>query len=144
MKVKSIKEAWATADEIFPTDYTKDESASTSAGYDIYRSTASGSNAWISDLGDRLEINLDTGRTVNIWIEQEPQFTEWQIADALKEISNAIYKIDDNITLKLQEATGIDKAVSQLYGAYAKIAKIIKEQHPDSKLYDMYNLKDAE
>ena len=144
MKVKSIKEAWGHASEIFPTDYIKDECASSSAGYDIYRSTVKGMNAWISDLGDRLEINLESGRTVNIWIEQEPQFKEYQIADALSVISTAIYKIDDNITLKFQEATGIDKAVSQLYSAYAKIAKILKDQYPDSKLYDMNNLKDAE
>ena len=26
---------------------------------------------------------------------------------------------------------------------YAEIAKILKAQHPDSRLYDMYNLKDA-
>ena len=58
-------------------------------------------------------------------------------------ISDAIYSIDDNILPKLQKATGIDEARAKLYGAYAEIAKILKNQHPTSKLYDAYNLADA-
>lgn len=143
MKVKSRQEAWNKADVIFPTDYIKDDRRSERAGYDIYYSTASDTPAWISDLGNRLEVNLPTGETVTIWIEEEPKFTEYQIEDALRVISDAIYKIDDNILPKLQEATGIDEARAKLYGAYAEIAKILKAQHPDSKLYDRYNLQDA-
>lgn len=142
MKVKSRQEAWNKANVIFPTDYIKDETRSERAGYDIYMSTAN-ITAWISDLGNRLEVNLATGETVNIWIEEEPQFPEYQIADALNVINNAIYAIDDNILPNLQKVTGIDEARSKLYGAYAEIAKILKSQHPDSKLYDQYNLKEA-
>ena len=144
MKVTNVKDAWKTADEIFPTDYIKDEAKSVSAGYDIYTSTALGCNDYICDLGDRLEINYyETGKTVNIWIEEEPQFEEYQIADALKVIDEAIYQIDDHILPKLQAATGIDEARKKLYGAYAEIAKILKSQHPESKLYAMYNLQYA-
>jgi hypothetical protein len=143
MKVNSKQEAWGHADEIFPTDYIKDDVASTAAGYDIYTSTAEGVNAWISDLGDRLEVNLETGKTINIWIEEEPKFPEYQFADALREISTAIYKLDDNVTLKFQKATGIDKTIDKLYGAYAEIAKLLRSQHPDSKLYAQYNLSEA-
>ena len=144
MKVTNVKDAWKTADEIFPTDYIKDEAKSVAAGYDIYTSTALGCNDYICDLGDRLEINYyETGKTVNIWIEEEPQFEEYQIADALKVIDEAIYQIDDNILPKLQEATGIDEARKKLYEAYAEIAKILKSQHPESKLYAMYNLQYA-
>lgn len=71
MKATTIKEAWSLANEIFPTDYMKNDEKSDRAGYDIYESTLDGSGAWISDLGSRLEINLDGGRTVNIWIEPE-------------------------------------------------------------------------
>ena len=142
MKVKSKQEAWRKADEIFSTDYTKDDIRSNRAGYDIYRSTAAGVNAWISDLGDRLEVNMENGKTVNIWIDEE-QFPEYQLKDALRVISDAIYEIDDNILPDLQKATGLDEARAKIYGAYAEIAKILKAQHPDSKLYDMYNLKDA-
>ena len=143
MKVKSKQEAWRKAGIIFPTDYMKDERRSKNAGYDIYYSTAFGVNAWISDLGDRLEVNMENGETVNIWIEENPEFAEYQLADALGVISDAIYEIDDKILSTLQKATGIDDARAKLYGAYSEIAKILKAQHPDSKLYDRYNLKYA-
>jgi hypothetical protein len=143
MKATSREQAWQMANEIFPTDYAKDERASMAAGYGIYWSTADGVNAWISDLSDRIEINLPNAKSINIWIEEEPQFQEYQIEDALKVISEAIYRIDDNILPSLQNATGIDEARAKLYGAYAEIAKILKTQHPDSKLYHIYNLADA-
>lgn len=70
MKVTSKQEAWNEAAKIFPTDYAKDDARSANAGYPIYHSTADGVNAWISDLGDRLEVNLPNGKSVNIWIEE--------------------------------------------------------------------------
>lgn len=143
MTVKNRSEAWRKVDIIFPTDYMKDDAKSARAGYSVYYSTCEGVHAWISDLGDRLEVNLETGETVSIWIKEEPQFPEYMLADALRVISNALYEIDDNILDKLQKATGIDEARAKLYGAYAEIAKILKAQHPDSPLYDKYNLKDA-
>ena len=72
MTVKNRQEAWKKADVIFPTDYMKDDIRSERAGYDVYYSTADGVNAWISDLGNRLEVNLETGESVNIWYEEEP------------------------------------------------------------------------
>lgn len=143
MKVRSKNEAWNKADVIFPTDYIKDEVRSKKAGYDIYYSTVQSVHAWISDLGDRLEVNLETGETINIWIEEEPRFKEYQIADALEVINDAIYNIDDKVSSKLADVTGIKEARDKLYGAYKVIAKILKEQHPDSKLYEEYNLQDA-
>ena len=143
MKVKSKQDAWRKADIIFPTDYAKDDIRSNRAGYDIYYSTAAGVDAWISDLGDRLEVNMENGKTVNIWIDDEPQFAEYQLEDALSVISDAIYAIDDNILPNLQKVTGLDEARAKIYGAYGEIAKILKAQYPNSRLYDMYNLKDA-
>lgn len=143
MKVNSKEQAWVEADKLFPTDYIKDEEKSNRAGYDIYYSTCDGVNAWISDLEDRLEVNLTTGETVNIWIEEEPQFKEYQIAEALRVIDEAIYDIDDKINSKLAEVTGIKEARNKLYDAYSEIAKILKKQHPESKLYEMYNLQEA-
>lgn len=143
MKVNSKKQAWEKANELFPTDYLKDEERSNKAGYDIYYSTCDGVNAWISDLGNRLEVNLGTGETVNIWIEEEPQFYEFQIEEALRVIDDAIYEIDDNVNTKLAEVTGIKEARDKLYEAYKVIAKILKEQHPYSRLYEEYNLQDA-
>ena len=144
MKVKTKEEAWNKADIIFPTDYAKDEVRSSRAGYTVYYSTAEGVVAWISDLGDRLEINLENGETVNIWIDEEPEFSESEIADALSVISDAIYDIDDKINLELDDTTGIKAARDTLYGAYKEIAKILKAQHPGSPLFAQYNLQDAD
>ena len=72
MKARNQKEAWKAADQIFRTDYIKDEAASDRAGYPIYKSTQEGNTNWISDLGDRLEVNQD-GKTVNIWIEEDDE-----------------------------------------------------------------------
>lgn len=141
--VRSIKDAWQKADEVFPTDYIKDEIKSERAGYGIYVSTADGVNAWISDLGDRLEVNLDNGKTITIWINETPKFKEWQLADALEVIDSTIYKIDDMVDSRLAEETGISRARTLLYGAYGEIAKILEEQYPESKLYAKYNLIDA-
>lgn len=141
--VRSIKDAWQKADAIFPTDYIKDEIKSERAGYGVYVSTAEGVNAWISDLGDRLEVNLDNGKTVSIWVNETPKFKEWQIADALEVVNEAVYKIDDMVDSRLAEETGISRARTLLYGAYAEIKKILDEQYPESELYAKYNLIDA-
>ena len=92
---KSAEEAWNRVNEIFPTDYAKDEDSSQRAGYPIFRSTADGHfYDYICDLNDRLEVNLSTGETVNIWIEQE---TEPEVApekmEALKKMSTRIQKL---------------------------------------------------
>ncbi len=63
------KAAWAIADDLFPSDYVHDSSRSQRAGYDVYMSTFPGMEAWISDLGDRLEVNLPDGQTINVWID---------------------------------------------------------------------------
>ena len=71
MIVSSVKEAWELASRLFPTDYEKDEDRSSRAGYPIYYSTAEGTNAWISDLNNRLELNYSNGESENIWIVQD-------------------------------------------------------------------------
>lgn len=72
MTVKSIQEAWDEVNKIFPYDYEKNETASKNAGYPIYYSTTSDhQNNWISDLGDRLEVNFEDGRSVNVWVNSE-------------------------------------------------------------------------
>ena len=92
---KSAEEAWNRVNEIFPTDYAKDEDSSQRAGYPIFRSTADGHfYDYICDLNDRLEVNLSTGETVNIWIEQEtePEVTP-EKTEALKKMSTRIQKL---------------------------------------------------
>ena len=73
MKVTNKQEAWNKVNKIFPTDYEQDLGSSDRAGYPIYRSTAEGHYYdYICDLGNRLEVNLDSSHlaTVNIWIEE--------------------------------------------------------------------------
>lgn len=68
MTVKTKKDAWAVADLIMKHDYVYDEERSKKAGCQVYFTTAEdGSNEWISDLNDRLEVN-SRGVTTNIWI----------------------------------------------------------------------------
>lgn len=140
MRTNTRERAWAIANEVFPTDYMKNEARSQRAGYDIYESTAEGILAWISDLGDRLEVNLENGTTITIWINEKPKFKEWQIEDALEVIDRAIYRIDDIVEDRLAKETGIAKARETLYEAYGEIAKILKEQYPESSLFERYNL----
>ena len=75
MTVTSIRDAWAEVRKIFPTDYEYSIERSERAGYPIYYSKASGVNAWISDLGNRLEVNLPDGESVNIWIQAPAEAT---------------------------------------------------------------------
>ena len=123
--VRSKEEAWRKADELFPTDYMKDDVSSKNAGYDIYMSTLEGMNAWISDLNSSLELNLDDGSTVRI-VVLEPEFPEYQIIDALEAISEAIYQIDNKVNIKLADMTGIIEAKEKLYDAYSKIGEMLK------------------
>lgn len=87
MKANNVKEAWAMADEIFPTDYMKDEQSSANAGYPIYRSTldpkcTDNYQPWycqIADLGCRLEVTVTLAsweqKVINIWIEAPAEET---------------------------------------------------------------------
>ena len=81
MTVKTIAEAWSKADELFPTDYELDGQRTAGAGYPIYYSTADGVNAYICDLGDRLEVNLPDGSSVNIWVKPETETPNTTAAD---------------------------------------------------------------
>lgn len=73
MQVKTIQEAWKEANKIFPYDY---ELSTTKTEYPTYYSTSpEHPNNWISDLGNRLEINFESGESKNIWIESENENT---------------------------------------------------------------------
>ena len=73
--VSTIAAAWKIADEIFPTDYNEDVRSSENAGYKVYRSPLNYYD-YICDLGDRLELNLANGETINIWIKAEEKPAE--------------------------------------------------------------------
>ena len=65
--VKSRDAAWDIADGLVPCDYLV---ACTSAGYPVYETT-DGGGAWISDLGNRLEVtHAATGDSHIVWIDR--------------------------------------------------------------------------
>ena len=142
MKATSIKQAWEMADQIITSDYMYDGWRSERAGYPVYYSTKEGCNEYICDLGDRLEVNLDDGRSVNVWIEK-PEYSEYQIEDALALINDTLYEIDDKVDHKLAKAVGIAAARELLYSGYAKITAILERDYPESHLIKKYNLKDC-
>ena len=121
-------------------EFWKDANASERAGYDVYETFG---HAWVSDLGDRIEITDEHGESMNIWIDATRDLKEYQLADTLKVIDDAIYQIDDNVLPSIQALTVIDEARKQLYGAYAKIRDILDNKFPESKLYAEYNLHEA-
>lgn len=74
MVVDSKEQAWKEADKLIPTDYEEDTSASKRAGYPIYRSTNPDLfYTYICDLGDRLEVNLENGKSTNVWIKDKAE-----------------------------------------------------------------------
>jgi len=86
----SVEEAWNVANELFPCDYLHDSDRSRRAGYDVYYSTSDSiTDAWISDLGDRLEVNLPNCETVNVWIEEEGEIAEAEMNAAICEAVQA-------------------------------------------------------
>lgn len=76
MIVVNKESAWNLANRLFPTDYELDDYLSEKAGYPIYFSTVKGVNAWISDLGCRLELNYPSGKSENIHIKQVESICE--------------------------------------------------------------------
>lgn len=98
--VNSVNEAWKKANEIMPCDYMHDSHKSRNAGYDIYFSTCDSIVAWISDLGNRLEVNLPNGESVNVWIEEETEEATETAAEneatAAVEAVNAVKEMNVN------------------------------------------------
>lgn len=113
MKVRDKREAWEVAGMIFPTDYALDEERTQRAGYPIWHSTADGVNAWISDLGNRLELNLPGGKSVNVWIEDGAVEKDLDAAVLLRYLQSQMddfkknekrYGIGDRIVMKKLDA----------------------------------------
>ncbi len=90
-------QAWEIACEFIPNT-EKDIDSSSRAGYPIYRS-ADNRLDYFCDLGDRLEVNLSSGKTINIRIEQtqKPKVREHKTEGELNEIAD---RISDTIMIR--------------------------------------------
>lgn len=140
MTVKSIQEAWDEVNKIFPYDYEKNETASKNAGYPIYYSTTSDhQNNWISDLGNRLEVNFEDGRSVNVWVNSE-EYHHFEIKYLGVVPNNALRK--DHITIwrvcngcfktiytKLRNMPLLRKRTARRNGKYTNFHSSLTELH---------------
>lgn len=122
---KNSFEAWEMVDEIFPADYEKDEVSSNTAGYAVYRSRINYYD-YICDLGDRLEVNLSNGKTVNIWIKNKVKIKADKAEPAADEMHEYILTIglNDRVTEKQEISSEaakrmISKILINKYGVFA-------------------------
>lgn len=88
MTVRNISEAWEAVEDIASADYTLDEIATSRAGYDVYTCP---NGDYICDLGNRLEINLASGHSVNIWIDEEPAPEKTETTVSLEVVSTIFH-----------------------------------------------------
>lgn len=105
MTVTSIRDAWAEVNKIFPTDYEHDTDRGERAGYPIYYSTAASVNAWISDLGNRLEVNLPDGKSVNTWIKAQAEETVSNSTEETEDSGNATKEERRETARRIQHLT---------------------------------------
>lgn len=114
---KSVDEAWAIVNSVFPYDYEYSPLCSNGAGYPVYEATASGVSAWISDLCVRLEMNIPvygkSGKllridSINIWIEQpEPEpIADEDEAEAAAAEPEQPAEIEYEVLFKIETADG--------------------------------------
>ena len=72
--VKDSADAFNVAARFMPGDWEDDRQASARAGYPVYRCYGDGLYYnYICDLGNRLEVNLGDGSTVNVWIDDDAE-----------------------------------------------------------------------
>lgn len=72
--VKDSADAFNVAARFMPGDWNEDTQSSARAGYPVYRCYGEGLYYnYICDLGNRLEVNLGDGSTVNVWIDDDAE-----------------------------------------------------------------------
>lgn len=130
MTVTSIRDAWAEVQKIFPTRYEHDASRSERAGYPIYYSTAASVNAWISDLGNRLEVNLPDGKSVDIWIQSPAEATA---------TSNSTENTEDTGSATREERRETAKRIQRFTYYYTKeyVRELDNKKREDAAVKEM-------
>lgn len=131
MKVTSKQEAWNKVNEIFPTDYEQDLGSSDRAGYPIYRSTAEGHYYdYICDLGNRLEVNLPDGKSVDIWIQSPAEATA---------TSNSTENTEDTGSATREERRETAKRIQRFTYYYTKeyVRELDNKKREDAAVKEM-------
>lgn len=90
LKASSTAEAFEMANKLIDGDYMQDARRTERAGYDIYSAT---SGEYICDLGDRLEVNKNDGRSINIWIEKNRDTTVDVLSVPAKQIDEKAFYV---------------------------------------------------
>ena len=100
IEVHTAAEAWEKARSIFPGEYAYDSDSSERAGYHVFRGEKF--YDYISDLGNRLEVNLANGITTNIWIISEEKTLSVEFTrDELEKILNVLFGHVETIDKKI-------------------------------------------
>lgn len=125
ISVVSKDAAWALANRLFPTDYDKDEVASTNAGYPVYRHNTLNPENRICDLGCRLEVNLGSD-TINIWIENpEAEELEKQVEALTKKCEERYTELTEAHREKRAALDAIDELNAEIVNLKAKLYDLI-------------------
>lgn len=100
--VTTKAEAWDTAMALLggKMNYSLDQKSSERAGYNVFRSEDSYYN-YICDLGDRLEVNKDSGITKNIWIGKQEESTKESIHEYNYSSNDFLDKVADKVAERL-------------------------------------------
>lgn len=134
--VNSKREAWEKANELFPTDYEKNEQSSANAGYPIYTSTAKGNESWISDTNVCLELTIVEGdyqssETIYIDIEPKKAVLSKELFKGIEaELTEKLHRANARMNAFLEDLdeTDVDEDCS-------RIVKEIKSARADIKKY---------
>ncbi len=118
MKVTDRKAAWSEVNKIFHAGYEYDADRSERAGYPIYYVTVANMNAWISDLGNRLEVNMPNGKSVNIWIEapaaEDPAELTEERKEVVRRLQRATYQYTEEYVKELGNKEKEDAAITAM------------------------------
>lgn len=114
--VNSMEEAWKWARLSLPGTFTKDPVKSERAGYPVYTTSDPEESAWISDLGDRLEINSESSPSVNIWVSRPQKFTKKELTESLDQITKMV-----SAYLKIPEEISKEFKLTDIFGELAGV-----------------------
>lgn len=135
MKVASKEQAWLKVYELCGVEshaFEMDYQGSKVAGYPIYRSEEDSRN-YVCVLGDRLELNLSDGKSINLWINRPLTIDEY--ADNESETVSIRSYENGNSKDTLRNSTPEEKAI--LFGCIGGALRAIRNGMDKQNAMDM-------